>query len=79
MSVFRLGGVLDERCRDRMVHRRIGADDEDDLGIGDIAHLIRHRPRVDAFHQRGHARGVAEAGAVVHVVGSEPGAHQFLK
>ena len=62
-----------------MVDRRVGADDENDFGVGDVAHLVRHRAGVDAFHQRGDARGVAEARAVVDVVRPEPGAHELLE
>ena len=75
----RLRGVLDERRGHRMIHRGVRADHENHFGIGDVAHLVRHRARVDAFHQRRHARCMAQARAVVDVVGAEAGAHQFLE
>ena len=37
------------------------------------------RTRAHAFQQRRDGRGVAQARAMVHVVGAEPGAHQLLE
>ena len=71
--------VLHPGRRDRMVAGRVRADDEHDFGLRHVAHLVRHRARVDAFHQRGDARGVAEARAVIDVVRAEAGAHQLLE
>src|SRR5580692_608106 len=62
-----------------MIYRRVGADDEHHFRARNIPHLIRYRPRVDAFHQRGDTGCVAKAGAVIDVVGAEAGAHQFLE
>ena len=62
-----------------MIDGRIGADDEDHLGVDDVAHLIGDSTRVDALHERGHARRVTEARAVVDVVRAEPCANQLLK
>ena len=42
-------------------------------------HRVADRARADAFEQRGHAGGMAQAGAVVHVVAAEAGAHQLLE
>ena len=75
----RLRGVLDPGRGHGMIHRGVGANQENHFGIRDVAHLVRHRARVDAFHQRRHARRVAQARAVVDVVGAEAGAHQLLE
>ena len=75
----RLRGVLDKRCGHRMIHRRIGADHENHFRVRDVAHRVRHRARVDAFHQRGHARSMAKPRAVVDVVRAEAGSHQLLE
>ena len=71
--------ILHPRRRHRMVHRRVGADDEQNLRPGHVAHLIADRARVDPFHQRRHARRVAEARAVIDVVRSESGAYELLE
>ena len=73
------GGVLDQGRGDRMIDRRIRADHEDHFRLGDVAHLVRHRAGVDAFHQRRDARGVAQTRAVIDVVRAEAGAHQLLE
>ena len=74
-----LGRLLEEGRGDRMVLGRIGADDDDEVGI---LHLIEgrgHRRGTDAFEQSGDRRGVAEPRAMVDVVGPEAGAHQLLE
>ena len=75
----RLGGVLHPRRGDRMIHGGIGADHEDHFRMRHVADLVRDRAGVDAFHQRGHARRMAQARAVIDVVRSEAGAHQLLE
>ena len=62
-----------------MIDRGVRADDEDHFRLGDVAHRIRDRPGVDPLHQRGDARGVAQARAVIDVVRAESGAHQLLE
>ena len=62
-----------------MIHGGIGADHEDHFRVRDVAHLVRHRAGIDAFHQRRDARRMAQARAVVDVVGPEAGAHQLLE
>ena len=74
-----LHGVLDPARRDRVVHARVGADDDDDLGLGDVHHRVRDRARADALEQRDHARRVAQARAVVDVVAAKAGSHQLLE
>ena len=74
-----LRGVLEEGRGDRMVFGRVGADDDDDVGILARGERRRHRARADALHQRGDRRGVAEPRAVIDVVAAEAGAHQLLE
>ena len=74
-----LRGVLHPGRRHRVIGGRIGADEEDHLGVLDVVHLVRHRARADALEQRRDRRGVAKARAMVDVVGAEAGAHQFLE
>jgi hypothetical protein len=47
-----LGRILDEGRGDRMVHGRIRADHDYDLGIKRRREWRRHRTGVEAFHQR---------------------------
>ena len=72
-------GVLDPGGRDRVVHGRVGADDDHHLGLGHVHHRVGHRARADAFEQGRHRRGVAQARAMVDVVAAEAGAHQLLE
>ena len=74
-----LGRLLEEGRGDRMVLGRVGADDDDDVGVLALVEGRGHRGRADAFQQRRHRRGVAEPRAVVDVVGAEAGAHQLLE
>ena len=74
-----LGRLLEEGRGDRMVLGRIGADDDDDVGILALVEGRGHRRRADAFEQRRHRRGVAQPRAVIDIVGAEAGAHQFLE
>ena len=71
--------VLDEAGRYRVVHHRVGADDDDDLGLRHILHWVADRARADALQQRRHAGGMAQPRAVVHVVAAEAQAHQLLE
>ena len=74
-----LGGLLDVGGGDRVVHRGVGADDDDDLGVQRRLEGRGDGAGVQPFHQRGHRGGVAQPGAVVHVVRAEAGAHQLLE
>ena len=62
-----------------MILGRIGADDDDDVGVLARVEGRGHRRRADAFHQRRDRRGVAQPRAVIDIVGAEAGAHQLLE
>ena len=44
-----------------------------------IVDLVAHRTRAHTFQECGHAGGMAQASAVVHIVGAKAGAHEFLE
>ena len=46
--------VLDPGGGHRVVDRRVGTNDDNHLGLGDVHHRVGHRPRADAFEQRHH-------------------------
>ncbi len=71
--------LLEEGGSDRVVLGRVRADHDDQLGILALVEGGGHRRRADAFEQRRHRRGVAEARAMVDVVGAEAGADQLLE
>ena len=71
--------ILDPGRGHRMVHRRVGADHQHHVGMDHVVDLVRHRSRAQPFEQRGHGRGMAQAGAVVDVVAAEAGAYQLLE
>ena len=75
---LRLGGLLEEGRRHRMIFRRVAAGNDDDIGVLAGGKGRRHGTGADALQQRYHRRGVTEARAVVHVVGAEARAHQLL-
>src|SRR2546430_300278 len=62
-----------------MVGRRVGAGDDGHVGVDDVAVGGGDRAGADALEQGGHAGGVAQPGAVVHVVGVEAGPDQLLE
>ena len=72
-------GLLEERRRDRVVGGRVAAGDDRHVGVHHVAVGGGHGAGADALEQRGHAGGVAQPGAVVHVVGVEPGPDQLLE
>src|SRR5579864_3087237 len=72
-------GLLEERGSDRVVRGRVAAGDDRDPGVLDVAEGRRDRAGSDALEQRRHAGGVAQPGAVVHVVGVEAGADELLE
>ena len=49
-----LCGVLDEGCGDGMIDRRIGADNDDRLGIAAFGKGCGDRARADILQQRCH-------------------------
>ena len=71
--------LLEERRRDGVIGGRVGAGDDRDVGVGDVAVGRRHRAGPDPLEQRRHARGVAQARAVIDVVGVKAGANQLLE
>ncbi len=71
--------VLDPGRRHRVIRGGIGADEEDELRPFNIPHRVRYRAGADALQQRRHRGGVAQARAVIHVVGAESRAHQLLE
>ena len=74
-----LGRLLEEGRGDRVVLGRVGADDDDHVGVGRGDERRRDGARADPLHQRRDRRGVAEPRAVVDVVAAEAGAHQLLE
>ena len=72
-------GVLHPGGGHGVVGCGVGADHEDQLGMLHVVHRVAHRARAHAFEQRGHAGGVAQPRAVVHVVAAKAGAHQLLE
>ena len=62
-----------------MVLGRIGADDDDDVGILALVERGGHRRRADALQQRRHRRRMAKPRAMVDIVGAEAGANQLLE
>ena len=62
----------------RMVGARVGADDEDQVGAGQVLELDRGSPRADGARQPLAGRLVAVIRAVVDVVGA-PGPRQQLE
>src|SRR5207248_1076135 len=73
------GRLLEEGGGDRMVLGRIGADDDDDVGILALVEGGRDGPRADRLEQSRDRGRVAEPRAVVDIVGPEAGTHQFLE
>jgi hypothetical protein len=55
------------------------AGDDRDPGVLDVAVGGGDRSGADPLEQRGHAGGMAQPGAVVHVVGVETGADELLE
>ena len=74
-----LGGLLEEGGGDRMVLGRIGADDDDHVGILHFVEGRRHRRGADAFEQGRDRRGMAKPRAVIDIVGAEADAHELLE
>ena len=72
-------GLLEERRRDRVVGGGVAAGDDRHVRVHHVAVGGGHGAGADALEQGGHAGGVAEPGAVVHVVGVEPGPDQLLE
>ena len=71
--------VFDPGGAHRVVLRGVGADDEHEVGVLHIAQRVGDHGRPQAFHERGHAGGMAQPGAVVHVVRAKRAAYELLK
>ncbi len=72
-------GVFDVAGRHRVVGGGVGPHDPNRFGVLHVRYGVADRARAQALEQRGHAGGVAQAGAVVHVRAAQHGAYQFLK
>ena len=66
-------------CRHRMVRGRVGTNEENDFGLGDIGHLIGHRAGSHSFEQCRYRRCVAQPRAMVNVIGAKSRADQLLE
>ena len=71
--------LLEEARRHRVVGGGVAAGDDGHVGVDHVAVGGGDRAGADALEQGGHAGGVAQPGAVVHVVGVEPGPDQLLE
>ena len=65
--------------RHRVVGGGVAAGDDGHVGVDHVAVGGGDRAGADALEQGGHAGGVAQPGAVVHVVGVEAGPDQLLE
>ena len=50
----RPGGILHKSGRDRVIHRGLGTDDDDDLTLSDIGHLVGNGTGTYTLKQGGH-------------------------
>ena len=71
--------LLEEARRHRVVGGGVAAGDDGHVRVDHVAVGGGDRAGADALEQGGHAGGVAQPGAVVHVVGVEPGPDQLLE
>ncbi len=71
--------LLDARTDDRMGFGRIGPDDHDQPGMVEIFDRIGRRRRPQRLHHAGDGRAVADAGAVIDVIGADDTAHELAE
>src|SRR5262249_412756 len=71
--------LLEERRRNRVIFRWVGADYENDFGVLALIEGRRHCAGADSFHQCRYGRSVAEPGAMIDIVGAEAGADELLE
>jgi hypothetical protein len=71
--------LLEERRGDGMVGRRVRPGEDRNVGVDDVAVRGGHGARADALEQGGNTRRVAQARAVIDVVGAEAGTDQLLE
>jgi hypothetical protein len=74
-----LTAFLDPGGADRVVDRRVCADEQHDFCLGDVHDRVRHGAGADAFQQCEHRRCMAQPRAVVDIVAAEPRAHELLE
>ena len=79
-----LGAVVGHRRlhlqrNDRMSLGRVGAGHEKNVAVNDLGGGVAHGRGADRHLQRDHRAGMAQAGAVIHVIGAEQGAEQLLQ
>ena len=71
--------LLDVQRPDGMRLARVGADNEHRLGLFQVDERVGHGAAAQRLGQTGDGGGMAEAGAVVDVVGAHHGAHELLE
>ncbi len=70
--------LLQPRGEHRMSRRRIGADDQDDVGVLDRVEVLRAGRGAEGLRQAIAGRRMADTGAGVDIVVAEAGADQLL-
>ena len=58
---------------------RVGTRDQDAVGIADVTYRVGHGAAAKGHPQTGDGAGVAETGAMIHVIGAKAGPHEFLE
>ena len=76
--IFETRRPLDAGRNHRVIFVGVGADHQDAIGILQFGDGIGHGSGTEGRGQPGHGGAVSEAGAVIHVVGADRGAQQFL-
>lgn len=71
--------VLEEGGRDRVIDRGVRPHHHRHIGVSHVGDGVGARPGTQHLQHRGQGGGMAEAGAVVHVVGAEAGADELLQ
>ncbi len=71
-------GLFKKSADDRVGFGGVGADDDETFQIFHLGDGVAHGAGADGQLQAGYAAGVAQPGAVIHIVGAQHGAHQFL-
>ena len=72
-------GLLDVDGADGVRLARVGADDEDRLGVLEVLERVGHGAAAQGLDQAGDRGGVAEPRAVVDVLRAPDGAHELLE
>ena len=74
-----LNGLLEMRRDDRVGGRGIGADDKNDIGVGNAGDVVGHGAAAKGRLQSCDRGGMAQPRTMIDVVGPQLAAHQFLK